>query len=349
MFTEHLAMIGDDDDERFVEAAVGAKRVDQAPDLRVGTTRFRRRTRRLSFAGSATETVRALRTACARRRGGPRQRTGGSAPPAATRARDRRPRIPAAESCPSPRRSGIGRDRSRRSTDRSPARSPSADRARRSRRSRRFETPCRCRISASVQLIVVKVEAAVVAHAVPAGERPRHQRRVRRQGERHHRRRLLESQAGRSPAHRSAASAPQRSDRSPDDPHARCRARRAGDSGGRSVRTAARRRSARRGWIQPAMSRPAPSAAERDPQPQRPPRRADGARRRSASSAVLARSDVGGLRLTSYCPPLICGKLPELLARRPEVGRELQRLVQNTAAPRRPRPWRTRTSPRLKQ
>src|SRR5438093_5824100 len=40
MVTEHLAVIGDHDDEGFVEAAVGAKRGDQATDLRVGARDF---------------------------------------------------------------------------------------------------------------------------------------------------------------------------------------------------------------------------------------------------------------------------------------------------------------------
>src|SRR3989442_1843948 len=40
MFTEHLTMIGNDDDEGFVEAAIGTKRCEEAPDLRVRVRNF---------------------------------------------------------------------------------------------------------------------------------------------------------------------------------------------------------------------------------------------------------------------------------------------------------------------
>ena len=45
-------------------------------------------------------------------------------------------------------------------------------------------------------LIVAKVEAAVVADAMPAGKRAGHERGMRRQRQRHHRRRLLEAEPG---------------------------------------------------------------------------------------------------------------------------------------------------------
>ena len=180
-----------------VEAAVGAQARRPAARPARPRRRSRRRRRRPWFAGTATARARAPRTACARRRDGPRRRSGWSRSrlQPLERAIDD-VAIPAAGSCPSPPRPRTGRDRTRRSSDRSPARSPSADRARTRRRSRRFESPCSRRTSASVTLIVVQVEAAVVAHAVPAGKRAGHERGMRGQRQRHHGRRLLEAQAG---------------------------------------------------------------------------------------------------------------------------------------------------------
>ena len=143
VFAEHLAMVGDHDDERVVEAAVGAKRVDQAPDLRVDVRDFGvvgavsgSWEARLKRSGRFVRGVRVVQVdpgeeRAVRLRLQPLERAVddiGSRPLNHVHRRGVRE---------------TGRDRSRRSTDRTPARSPSADRGRSCRRSRRFETPCR--------------------------------------------------------------------------------------------------------------------------------------------------------------------------------------------------------------
>ena len=171
-------------------------------------------------------------------------------------------------------------------------------------------------------LIVVKVEAAVVADAVPAGKRAGHQRRVRRQRQRHHRRRLLESQARRRQRIDPRRLARRRSDSCRDDPHARCRARRAAGCEGRSVG-------------QPhAGDRPDeedPAAGKRDEGGARSTRRVESSgQMRQARWSSRTRSRGILVRSAAFD-----GKLAKLVSRRRRSRARAAAPVRKTAAPRR--------------
>ena len=143
MFTEHLTMVGDDDDQRLVETAIGAKRVDQAADLCVRARDFgvvraipRSREARLHRFGRFVRRVRVVEMDPGKERPVPFR------PQPLERAIDDLG-SGALDHVHRRRRSRSARDRTRRSSDRSPARSPSADRGRMSQQSRRCEIPGR--------------------------------------------------------------------------------------------------------------------------------------------------------------------------------------------------------------
>src|SRR3989442_1309019 len=321
MFTEHLTMIGDHDDEGLVEASVGAKRCEQAPDLRVSARDFgvvravsRSWEARLKRFGRFVRSVRVVQV-------DPRKE------------RALRLRLQPLE-CTIDDLGSRALNHVHCRGVREPVeievvevpietlRNPPAP----------IENECADEAAGSKtlvvqrlgerELIVAKVEAAVVPHAVPAGKRTGHQRRMRGQRKRHHRRRVRESQAGgrqlvdvrrlrRSIVIAAEMIRPHRVERHEqevagtprsDQPHA-------GDRPDEEDPTGDEQTCAQRGEC--AATNPHPCAVALC-------RRDSGV---SAGGLVRAREwDVFHELLP--CP--IDGKLLELLARRPKAGRELQ-------------------------